>query len=230
MQLTTPSSYQVLNPRWSPDAQEILFITVVTVGIDPARRYAIHRVSSADGSPLWLVPEETGSMIDPNWSPDGTKVVFGRGSPNFVQGKLDLRIVDLNTRQVTVVPGSAGKWSPRWSPDGRYIAALVYRQINHLAVFDVKLQRWLDLAVNGQVGFPNFSRDSKFIYFVHNGNDQGVFRIPVTGGKEERVVDMSGWHLVGYFNFSLSLDPTDAPLVLRDTGSDDIYALTLERK
>jgi hypothetical protein len=28
----------------------------------------------------------------------------------------------------------------------------------------------------------------------------------------------------------LGLDPTDAPLVLRDTGSSDIYALTLEEK
>jgi len=26
------------------------------------------------------------------------------------------------------------------------------------------------------------------------------------------------------------LDPTGAPLLLRDTGSDDIYALTLEEK
>jgi len=26
----------------------------------------------------------------------------------------------------------------------------------------------------------------------------------------------------------MSLDPTDAPLVLRDIGTDDLYALTLE--
>jgi hypothetical protein len=41
---------------------------------------------------------------------------------------------------------------------------------------------------------------------------------------------MNDWHLTGMFGFSMSLDPTDAPLVLRDTGSDDIYALTLEVK
>jgi len=28
----------------------------------------------------------------------------------------------------------------------------------------------------------------------------------------------------------MTLDPTDAPLVLRDVGSDDIYALALEEK
>jgi len=84
--------------------------------------------------------------------------------------------------------------------------------------------------VNGSVNFESFSHDSKFIYFLRCAKDQGVFRIPVTGGKEQRVVDMSGWHLTGYAGCSMSLDPTDAPLVLRDTGSDDIYALTLERK
>jgi hypothetical protein len=28
----------------------------------------------------------------------------------------------------------------------------------------------------------------------------------------------------------MGLDPTDAPLLLRDIGSSDIYALTLEQK
>jgi len=28
----------------------------------------------------------------------------------------------------------------------------------------------------------------------------------------------------------MGLDPTDAPLLLRDIGSDDLYALTLEEK
>jgi len=46
----------------------------------------------------------------------------------------------------------------------------------------------------------------------------------------ERVVNMTDWHLTGLWGFSMSLDPEDAPLVLRDTGSDDIYALKLEEK
>jgi hypothetical protein len=28
----------------------------------------------------------------------------------------------------------------------------------------------------------------------------------------------------------MDLDPTDAPLLLRDTGTEDIYALTLDEK
>jgi len=84
--------------------------------------------------------------------------------------------------------------------------------------------------VNGDVEFPSFSRDSRYIYFLRWGRDQGVIRIPVTGGKEERIIEMPNWHITGDVGFSMTLDPTDAPLVLRDIGSDDIYALTLEEK
>ena len=86
-----------------------------------------------------------------------------------------------------------------------------------------------ELSGSGGGASANFSHDGKFIYFWRYGKDQGVFRIPVTGGNEERVADMSGWHSTGYAGFSMSRDPGDAPLVLRDVGTDDIYALMLDR-
>ena len=63
---------------------------------------------------------------DPNWSADGRKVVFhalGNAQPT----KDRLRILDLASHQVTVLPGSTSVYSPRWSPDGKYIAALSTR-------------------------------------------------------------------------------------------------------
>ncbi len=99
-----------------------------------------------------------------------------------------------------------------------------------MQVLDLNTQRWTTLTANGDVQFPNFSRDGRYIYFLQSGHDQGVFRIPVTGGRLERVADLRETHLTGFVTFSMSLDPTDAPLVLRDIGSDDIYSLTLEEK
>jgi hypothetical protein len=79
--------------------------------------------------------------------------------------------------------------------------------------------------------YPAWSSDSKYIYFLRLENgDRGVYRIRATGGKAERVVDLKDWHITGYFTFWMALDPTNAPLLLRDTGSDDIYALTLNEK
>jgi Tol biopolymer transport system component len=166
---------------------------------------------------------------EPNWSPDGKKVLFGMSTGRGSITKRDLRIVDLQSRQVSVVPGSDGMWSPRWSPDGQSIAAL-RSVVGGLSLFDFATRQWRTMPVEGDVEFPCFSHDSRFIYFLRFGRDQGVFRIPLTGAKAERVVDMTDWHLTGNATFSMSLDPTDAPLVLRDTGSDDVYALTLEEK
>jgi eukaryotic-like serine/threonine-protein kinase len=222
MQLTQPPDH-VINPRWSPDSKEIVFTKQ-----GPDGHFSIRRISAVDGAPRWLMSDESADMHDANWSPDGRKAIFGRSAPGPpTTEKRDLRVVDLETRQVTILPGSGGTWSPRWSPDGRYVVAKLGES---LPLFDFATQRWRKLPANGDAEFPAFSRDSRFIYFLRYGPDQGVFRIPVAGGKEERVVMIADWHLTGYSGFFMSLDPDDAPLVLRDTGSVDIFALTLEKK
>jgi hypothetical protein len=76
---------------------------------------------------------------------------------------------------------------------------------------------------------PEWSRNSRFIYFSQpRGDDQGVYRISVKGGEAEKVVGLKNWASTGWLG--TGLDPTDAPLSLRDIGSSDIYALTLEQK
>jgi DNA-binding winged helix-turn-helix (wHTH) protein/Tol biopolymer transport system component len=224
IQLTQPPDYAG-NPRWSSDSKEIVFGT-----ISPNGRSSIRRISAADGTPLWLMSEDSAEAHDPNWSPDGTRVLYCLGVPSSVAtAKQDLRIVDLRSKQTTILPGSEGKWSPRWSPDGRFIAAFFDGpQQPSLPIFDSTTRKWHTVQVKGDLEYLSFSHDNRFIYFLRHGRDQGVFRIPVVGGKEERVVDLTDWHLAGFFGFSMSLDPDDAPLVLRDTGSEDIYALTLE--
>jgi Tol biopolymer transport system component len=224
MRLTQQPDLAV-NPRWSPDSQEIVY-TLARDG-----RSTIRRISALDGAPLWLMAEEPGEMHDSNWSPDGKKVLFCMGPSGWLgEAKRDLRIANLETRQVTILPGSDGFWSPRWSPDGRYMTALPRAQGNGLPVYDFTTRHWHVVPISGKTDFPTFSRDSRFIYFLRYGRDMGMFRVPVAGGKVERVVDLTNWHFTGFFEYSASLDPTDAPLVLRDTGSDDLYALTLEQK
>ena len=114
MQLTQPPDH-VSNPRWSPDSKEIVFAAET-----PDLHSSIRRISAVDGTRLWFMSEESADMRDPNWSPDGRKVLFAES----IRRKRDLRIVDFETRQVSIVSGTDGMSWPRWSRDGRYIAAL----------------------------------------------------------------------------------------------------------
>ena len=62
------------------------------------------------------------------------------------------------------------------------------------------------------------------------GMNPGVFRVRVSDGVEERVVDLKGFRPQGRSAAWFGLDPTDTPLLIRDVGTADIYALTLEQK
>jgi hypothetical protein len=117
----------------------------------------------------------------------------------------------------------------RWSPDGRSLVAAGPGELS-LNVFDFKTQRWSTLPQKGIVASPEWSRDSKYIYFRRPVDDRGIFRIRIAGGPAERIVDLKDWHDAGWVGRYMGLDPTDAPLLLRDIGSEDIYALTLDLK
>jgi Tol biopolymer transport system component len=214
---------RVGTPQWSPDSKRIVYPAYVEGHVWD------YVVSVDGGKPQRLLPEEGTDHGDANWSPDGTKILFGWGNEHTRDGE-NLRILDLSSRQVVTVPGSNGMYSSRWSPDGRYIAALDRKSQTILHVFDVKEQRWSTLQLNADAFHPAFSRDSRFVYFLRWGAVQNVSRIRVTGGNVEQVADLKDWHLTGLWFVSMTLDQTDAPLLLRDVGSNDIYALTLEQK
>jgi Tol biopolymer transport system component len=132
----------------------------------------------------------------------------------------------LNTDQVSTLPGSEGFFSPRWSPDGRYIAAL---RADALAVvlYDVETQQWSQHAKGG-VGYPSWSKDGHYIYFLRAPNDPAVLRVRLSDFKVEQVVDLKNFRMASYFGYWLGLASDDAPLLLRDTGSEEIYVLDWE--
>ena len=130
---------------------------------------------------------------------------------------------------MSTTPGSEGFFSPRWSPDGRFIAAESDNGLS-LKIFDlVKPRAWVVETGTG-AEWHTRSRDGRSIYFESVQGQPGVFRIPVQGGKREMVVDLKDFLSTGIGGSYFTLDPTDAPLLLHFNGSDDIYALTLEEK
>lgn len=214
IQLTDPPLEAFL-PRWSPDGTQIAFTA-------DGKNYI---VPSEGGTPRRLVPVDNGYEQIVDWSPDGRKVVFSWGD----RFKHEVRVLDLGSGQVITVPGSSNEFGARWSPDGRYLVTEGAGALS-LNVFDFKTQRWSALPQKGIVASPEWSRDSKYIYFRRPVDDRGIFRIRIAGGSAERIVDLKDWHDAGWVGRYMGLDPTDAPLLLRDIGSEDIYALALEEK
>jgi Tol biopolymer transport system component len=223
MQLTDGSFYPRL-PSWSPDGTQILFMMSPPHG-GATRAYM---VSFQGGTPQLLLPGEAGPETDPNWSPDGRKIVFSTSREAGDDAKSVIRILELDGNHVTTLPGSVGMFSPRWSPDGHSIVTLSPKSIG-LNIFDVRTRLW-STPYKGPAGFPRWSRDNHSIYFLGLPYNPGVFRVPVAGGEAERITDLTGVHYTGYYGVWFGLDPTDAPLLLRDIGTSDIYALTLEQK
>ncbi len=217
IQLST-AGIQVDVPRWSPDGSQIVYASVAS-----DRAPWISYIVPADGGKSrQMLPGASGSQATPDWSPDGHEIVFGDKDGD----SQDVRIYDLTTGQVTPVPGSQGTLFPRWSPDGRMIAALATGP-NGLRVFDRTTAKWTTFPIKG-AEFPAWSRDGRWIYFLRENPDAGVYRVNPRDGHIERIADLKGYRLTGTADSWMDLDADDMPMLLRDLDTDDIYALSLE--
>ncbi len=143
LQLTFPPM-QISLPRWSPDGKQIAFI-----GSTPDKPWTVYLVPSDGGSPEEIVR----SASDPGWSSDGNSLVLSdRAFP--ASGAFAIQVMDLRTRKVTTLPDSNGLYSPLWSPDGRYLAALKAGP-ETIWLFHFRSQKWNQLeniTVGSQAG------------------------------------------------------------------------------
>jgi dipeptidyl aminopeptidase/acylaminoacyl peptidase len=224
-QLTFPPMIPGL-PRWSPDGKQIAF-----VGAMPGERFKAY-VISAEGGSAEPIPSQESVQADPTWSPDGNSIIFG-DEPLGQLGAMrtsGFHIVDLKTHQTSVVPGSENLWSPRVSPDGRYILGL-YADNQRSMLFDWKTHTSSELAKSDSVGWPEWSHDSQYVYFRRQRSDEpeSVFRIRIADRKLEEIQNRKDIRLAGgVFGPWYGLSPDDSPLFLRDIATQEIYALDVE--
>jgi len=218
-QLTYPPMYPVL-PRWSPDGQKIIFFEFALSAAKPAR---IYQVSADGGSLQQLMPDDPRQQLDPNWSPDGSKIVFSNES-NDPSGAI--HVLDVASRQVSDLPNSQGLFSPRWSPDGRYISAFSSDSMR-LLLYDSQTKSWDELA-NGSLSWLNWSHDGQYVYVLDYRGKDALVRIRISDHKTEQVVDLKKFATTGRYGGGLALAPDDSPLLLRDTGTQDVYSVDWE--
>ena len=219
LQLTFPSVVPFL-PRWSPDGTQIVY-----TDIQSGKSWRAFLIATQGGTPAEVYPEKDG-QVDANFSPNGKQIAYGRSpSDPSSDDVIDIRIVDLDSKKISVIPGSLNFYAPRWAPDGQHLAGLSADN-KRIVLFDFKTQRWSDwIAGIGEVGTPFWSRDSKYLYFDNRSGDHpGYRRVKLGETHSELVVDLKQLHR----SWWSGITPDNTPIFSRDISTDEIYALDLE--
>jgi Tol biopolymer transport system component len=212
---------QVYMMRWSPDDKWIVFM-----GKEPGKPWTLY-LTPAEGGTAQPLLSEGCNQGDPGWSPDGRSLVFGR-LPEYMaedSSPKKIYVLDLKTKRLETLPGSEGLFSPRWSPDGRYVAAITQDQ-RRLMLFNFAAQTWEEL-VEASINNPVWSRDAKYIYF-HSFMQEGqpIYRVGIRSRKLEQIASFNQARQADVIDYTFSgLAPDDSPLVRALQWAADIYVL-----
>ena len=209
-------------PRWSPDGSTIVF-TAARPGSD-WRLYTV----SANGGESKLVTDEPRGQGVATWSPDGKTLAFGHilDAAEARKRPLDIELFHLSDRSSTVLSGSAGLWTARWSPDGRYLSA-VTEDNQTLRLYDMQKGTWSDLA-HANVNDVVWSPDSKSLFFdTNSGADQTLYRVRLSDRRLEAWASLNGIRRAGFFAPWLGMAPDGAPILLEDTSIQELYSISI---
>ncbi len=218
-QQLTSGPLRVFMMRWSPDARRIAFM-----GRLPGKPWKIY-VIPADGGTAKMLTTDNQNEADPAWSADGESIAFGRPSLPMASGLVSdfIRMINLKTNTVSIIPGSEGLFCPRWSPDGRYIAAMPLDQ-RKLMLFEVATSTWTATPFDW-VDNPLWSRDGQSIYFrgARKGNS-GIFRMSLASRRIDQVADFRSLPPSDAISYS-GLSPENAPIVSTRFVTADIFGV-----
>ncbi|MGC2637454.1 MAG: protein kinase [Acidobacteriaceae bacterium] len=210
--------------RWSPDGTQIVFSAR-----DPGKRWNIYRVSAQGGALEQLVGGDTDSL-DPVFSPDGRSVAFGHEPFSLRSSSGDaIEILNLQTRQITTLAGSAHLFSPRWSPDGRWLLAMK-DTFDKLRLYNFATQTWQDF-VDQTTSYPTWTSDSKCITFANSfAKDLPVYRACLADRKPELITNLTaaGSLAQGRFGWWTGTAPDGSILALRDISTEELYSLDVK--
>ncbi len=149
---------------------------------------------------------------EPRFSPDGTRIVFGRD----VGGSCNLWVLDLRTGQQTQLTSTdADEGEPNWAPDGSRVVCTV----DGTAIDAVGLaggrQRLVEPVADTRLFGPGFAPDGALTYTSLRG---AVTEIVVGGRVVTEAEDLFGFP-VEWIGASTILYTADGGLRTRDLGT-----------
>ncbi len=183
----------------------------------------INTVSVDGGDPKVIVKNDKAFLAD--WSPDGNKLAYSGGS--------GITIVDEPSGKRTVVESEGGNWGFRWIGQDSLVAASSLR--SKFALFNLKTNGWSDWPIEPEprgISRWGVSPDHQYLYYATSGTEPELMRVRVGENQAQAVVSLKDFEFAMFIQFNggdlwISFAPDGSPLLLRDAGSQEVYALTV---
>jgi Tol biopolymer transport system component len=209
-------------PRWSPDGQSIALS-----GMGSDKIWRIYRISPRGGTPEPVIANDTDGGA-PTWSKDGQSLVFGKIACAWLDD-CGIYQYDFTSHSLHMLPGSQGFRTARWSPNGRYIAALRPSD-QSLMLFDCGSGRWRRIYGPVAGDCLAWSHDSHYIY-VHLavGGGHFIYRVRVPSAAAAEVADLKDLQAYGTERgVWFGLAPDDSLLVVEAMVSNEIFSVSYQ--
>jgi len=172
--LTTASSYQDINPAWSPNNTEIVFSS--------------NRPGTAEStSNIWIMDTEGANLVNltpndaegwqdlmPSWSPDGEHITFLRHKEESSRSELWIMDADGKNQELLFEFEGKAREIPRWSPDGNQIA-LIYGNEENTDVIAINWKENKELILNDSPGLyygVSWAPHSQALIFTQKKSEQ----------------------------------------------------------
>ncbi len=203
--------------QWSPDSKSLVY----------SDWFKLYLVLADGGVPEKLISKDRDGeqAVAPSWSPDGRSIFFNH-FPYPDQPIKGVEVLDLTSRNISIMPGSQGLYVPLWSPNGKYLVA-IGQNPSRLMLYTSEKNSWSELKrFDVEWGYYVWANDSNSIYVSLVQGKNGIYRLTVPGGKWEKLSDFEGANVRDPVESFLSVTPSGQPAVMSDTSIAQIYSLS----
>ena len=176
-----------------------------------------------------LAPGQQGSS--PDWGPDGQRIVLSllEQRVNHSGTQPALYFHDLRSEQSIRIQGSEGLTEVRWSPDGRFLAAIT-ETFSELKLYDIKKTQWTKLARGNVMAIPVWAANSRYVYsqdILEPG--EPVYRFLADHPAKERFYSFEDLLQTDVLRCGFEgLAPDGSLIVKLSRGGSNLYRIQLE--